>query len=358
MVVHQRQSADKSHTVSIFSRVPERIFFLALFLAGGLLLASISVLLIKDQGVRRLDQAGFLNEIYCNFGRKGSNAFIPLDEPLVEVQFAALLEALLVNDVSTARAIIETLKRLDVRYQLVQLDTGDEVVWGFSECVPDDGQSFRGWGSGLVRHSAECTTVYQAPHVRADQYSEEITLQAFIYDPQACVALFAGAHRNANTDPEASADVAHSTRNLFHALTDSLARRGQNRDDPYWFIQFHGSANRESQPVITGSNGARNPRFTRNSPLIRISRAVNEAGHAQMGVCGSTERFTEDRNRNYRLCGTENVQGDMLSSLGLRHTFMHFEIHRSVRVDFHRRSGDGNQAVLDLLAAIREELKR
>src|SRR6185295_14946089 len=106
-------------------------------------------------------------------------------------------------------------------------------------------------------------------------------LRAFVDDPQARIALFAGTHRWAN-GIHGNADVAHMHSNLFHRLTSHLAQRGQADGVPFWFVQFHGAANRPSEPAITGANGAGTPCFDASSALVRISAAVNRAGYVEM----------------------------------------------------------------------------
>ncbi|MBC8078501.1 MAG: hypothetical protein H7Y32_20655, partial [Chloroflexales bacterium] len=160
----------------------------------------------------------------------------------------------------------------------------------------------------------------------------------------------------ANGPGRASADVAHATNNLFHALTAHLARRGLAADKPFWFIQLHGSAARPGEPAITAADGAKRPQPSGTSPLVRINDLVDGAGHADMGVCGWREGPGEREDGAYLLCATDNAQGRMLEALSLRHTFMHFEIDWPLRDDYVAGRAPGYAAVMGLLAAIRDTL--
>ena len=312
----------------------------------------------RTTDLERLNSEQFLAQFKQGIGGKASNSFFPLTDPLIMTQFEAMVEALLVNKLSLAQANMEALNELGVRYKLVQLQTtsSNEVIYGFMERVAPRTPDYRGWGAALVRPARYCNKVYQAPHVLADKDTLEIAWRAFNNDPHACAALFAGTHRSANDDSKASADVAHAAENLFHMLTEHFAWRGQLGGTPYWFIQFHGSADRRGEPAITGSDGTRKPQLTKTSPLVRINDAVNKAGYVKMGVCGWSKESADDTDRNYRLCATRNLQGILLQRMGLRHTFMHFEIADRVRDDFRVGSGPGYQGVQSLLAAIRETL--
>ena len=117
---------------------------------------------------------------------------------------------------------------------------------GLREAVSVTDPDYKGWGMVLVRPSAESGRVYQAPHPAADWFSERIALYGFLTDPDASIALFAGAHRNANGDVdgdgERDSDVTHDTENLFHVLTEFIARERAADGSPvienlrYWGV--------------------------------------------------------------------------------------------------------------------------
>ncbi len=322
------------------------------------------------------DEDQFLVRFKDSIAGEDSDQFEPLDAAF-EPQFETLLTALLAADLPGADAILTDLEAAGVRYTRteVTLAASGEVVNGIMERVCPGHTDYLGWGAVLVRSAGTCIAVYQAPHVRADQYSEDITVRAFADDPGACVALFAGAHRNAN-GTGGLADVAHHMDNLFHALTLNLAglEAGSDPDvtERHWFIQLHGSKDRPDDPTIVGSNGAgindqpdniHPPDLTCEHPLVQVDAAVDAAMNATMGVWGwglpgdnACNPETGQEDGAYDLAATTNEQGDELEVLGLRDCFMHFEIERTARDEYHAEAGPGHEGVLDLLAAVRNTL--
>jgi hypothetical protein len=340
------------------------------------------------------DERAFLERFRTSVAAKGSGHFTPMaeDDP-ARTPFAALLNALQVNDEPGAATQIAVLATQDVGYTVVQVElaaggANPEVVRGFMErvCPGELGAAepdYRGWGAALVRATPGCTRIYQAPHVRDDWLSEDIALRAFADDPHACVVMFAGASRFVVGTPPAAtpADVAHTTDNLFHALTMHLA----TADSPvrYWFIQIHGMADRDDEPSIVGSNGAGTnptvavpnpPDLECEHPLERIDDAVDGEGRLTMGVWGwgtpdatmACDPEGEQEDGLYSLVATTNVQGDYLAatpSPSMRDCFMHFEIERSPRVEYATTVADpeaatsaGYLGILDLMTAIRMTL--
>jgi len=309
----------------------------------------------------KLTSNQFLTDFKNSVAGEGTGEFVRLTDTDIENHFRALLSALLENDLTTAESEIGELDILGIRYKLVELTDVSNTVYGFMESVLPNDQDYRGWGAALVRPLADGYIIYQAPHVKADWHSEDITMDGFTdSDNNARVAMFAGTHRYANgdsdNDGEEDSDVAHDTENLFHALTNYLANRGQDAGTPYWFIQIHGAIDRDSEPTIVGSDGAvsgpPHPTLTSDSHLVQIDDAVDTEGHVSMGVCGWIEGPADDEDGYYFLCATTNVQGDLLGSLGLRQTFMHFEIERAARDDYDADSGPGYNGIVGLLQAI------
>ncbi len=300
----------------------------------------------------RLTYGEWLAEFKRTVAPKGSNTFVPLSNALVTDEFTGLVVSLLADDLAEARRYVARLGARGIHYKLDEVTgSGDTVYRGFMERLRPGMAGYRGWGAALVRADTTCRTIYQAPHVVSDRWTENITLNAFDQDSDACMAMFAGAHRYANDGEPAPADVAHTSTTLFHTLTSYLAGNGNAAGSPYRFVQFHGSHNRRKQPTITASHGAESPKLTRNSLLVRISAHVNGAGFVDLGVCGWTDRG-EDRGR-YLLCATDNLQGSMLAHLNLRQSFLHFEISQSARDEYQSGRGRGYEGVLSLLSAIR-----
>ncbi|MBS1253397.1 MAG: hypothetical protein MAG451_02446 [Anaerolineales bacterium] len=307
--------------------------------------------------IETLSSAAFMAQFDDSVGGRSSHTFIPLTDPTTNVYFATLLDAVLAADLEAAQLAIDALDAVGVRYKLVYVnDVANGPALGFMERVGPGDPDYRGWGAVLVRPATAGTRVYQAPHVKADAYSEDMALQAFV-EAGARAVMFAGAHRYANGRDHAVADVAHNSDNLFHALTLHLARRGQVAGAPYWFIQFHGARDRDSEPDIVGSHGADDPLVFTESPLVLTDAAVDGAGHIGMGVCGWPEGPSDTEDGDYYLCATTNVQGDHLDSLGLRNSFVHLEIERHVRNDYRAGGGAGYEGVLTLMAGLRNTLR-
>ncbi len=298
----------------------------------------------------------FFVSFKATISASGSGHFARLTDGAVKTHFEELAEAVLDNDTVSAENTISALDALGVDYKLVQITDLSEPVLGFMEdSLPGDAD-YKGWGAVLIRHGSPGYTIYQAPHVVADMYSEDIAFEAFQDNPNALMIQFAGTHRNASGDNDGDgkndSDVAHDTENLFHILTDYMAQRGQAFGTAYWFLQIHGASNRTSEPTIVASTGADSPTLTAADAIVEIDDDVDTAGHVSMGVEGWPEGPNDDEDGDYYLKATTNVQGDHLESLGLRYSFMHFEIERHARDDYIAGSGPGFDGIQSLLTAI------
>ena len=306
--------------------------------------------------VEEMTSAAFLEAYKSDVAGSGSNCFVRLTDEAVTHQFESLLDAVLAGDDTSAGAAIDELGVAGVRYRLVSLSDTAEPVLGFMETAVPGDPDYRGWGAVLVRPASAGRVVYQAPHVKADLYSEEITFRAFLDNPFSRAVVLAGAHRTAVGDGDGDgapdSDVANDTENLFHALTGYLARRGLAQGAPLWFIQFHGAADRDTDPSVVGSDGSGIASLPAGSPLVGINNVVDETGHVTMGVCGWREGAGDDEDGVYALNASNNVQGAMLATLGQRHSFMHFEIERTARDEWHAGAGSGFDGIGDLMGAI------
>jgi hypothetical protein len=306
--------------------------------------------------VEEMTSAAFLAGYKNSVADRDSTYFVRLTAEAVTRQFESLLDAALAGDDTAAGAAIDELGVAGVSYRLVSLNDTAEPILGFMETAVPGDPDYRGWGAVLVRPASAGRVVYQAPHVKADLYSEEITFRAFLDNPLSRAVVLAGAHRAAVGDGDGDgapdSDVANDTENLFHALTGYLARRGLARGEPLWFIQFHGAADRDTDPSVVGSDGSGIASLPAGSPLVGINNVVDEAGHVTMGVCGWREGAGDDEDGVYALNASNNLQGAMLSTLGQRHSFMHFEIERTARDEWHAGVGSGYDGIGDLMGAI------
>lgn len=345
---------------SLITRVLRRILPLCLILAALRPTALIPGLFLGGRCAaahEELTGAQFLAEFKTRVAARDSGAFVRLDDSDVECCFKALIEALLAEDLHAAGVEIDALDACGVRYRTLALaDTpADDPIFGFMETAFPGDPDYRGWGAALVRPRARTRIVYQAPHVRADLYTEDIALHALLRDAGAWMALFAGTHRYANGDADGDgdedSDAAHDTENLFHALTAYLARRGEARGGTPWVVQYHGAADRDTEPDVVASGGAPAP----GCPLVSIDDAVDAAGNIRSGVCGWSEE-KEGEDGDYLLCVSSNVQYALMRGMGIGDGFLHLEIERAARADYHAGSGPGHDGVLDLLDAVAEIL--
>lgn len=339
---------------------PTRFHWFRLSFLATLLLAPLLPLHESGSGaslatIPRWSQSKFLAAFEQTVAPSNSGSFVPLAADSTEQNFSLMTEALLLGDIYAADLLRQSLHKEGVIYQLVRIEDGETPILGFMEAVPPGDEHYRGWGAVLVRSFPSCTRVYEAPHVQSDQYSEEIALLAFMEDPQACALVLSGARRDADSGDVPGEDAANSTENLFHSLTNWLARRGLAAGSPLWFVQIHGAGDRSGQPAIVGSNGTRGA-LPPGSPLPMIRDLVETGGHVQMGVCGKEPGQARTKRDAYHLCATGNAQGRLLSTLGVPETFLHFEIQRHIREEFHKGSSEGEAAVHDFLTAVQTAL--
>jgi hypothetical protein len=309
-----------------------------------------------DPSIARWSRARFLESFEQTVAPAESGTFVPLSDDTVAETFSSLVEDLMRGDIGSAEQQRRNLEAAGVAYRLVRITDAGGSVLGFVENAEPGDKHYRGWGAALVRPDEPgCDRVYGAPHVQSDRYSEDIALLAFAEDSHACALLLAGAQRDADSGKISGEDAANSTHNLFHTLTAWFARSGLKNGYPLWFVQIHGSDDRSGQPGIVGSNGTR-VALPAGSPLPQIADAVNADGHVTMGVCGREADQPIGDVGNYHLCATGNAQMDVLASLGLPESFLHFELERHIRDEFHQGGAKGEAAVDDLLSTLREVL--
>lgn len=277
----------------------------------------------------------YLTLFKATIANRNSEAFVRLSDRQTIDYFESLTEALLTGSLIEAEAMVDQINAEGHNYFLVHLVDAIYPTYGIMEYAMPGDPNYKGWGTLLVHPESAGYVIYQAPHVKFEVFTEELTLQAFHDNPYAAAAMLAGTHRYANDDHdhdgEPDADVAHETENLFYIMTKVAAHHGARALTPYWFIQFHGAYDRESEPSIVAATGATWPKFTPSSPLLIIDEVMDTLGLATMGVCGWPEGPGEAEDGQYELTATNNMQGRLLETIGLRHSFMHFELERSLR---------------------------
>jgi len=310
-----------------------------------------------------LTRSQFLSQYKSNLAADGASELAQLTDPNVIALFGLTVEDLLVGDLADAQQQLDDLETyFDVHYELIEITDapGSLDVLGIRESVSHGTTDFRGWGPVLVRPGGALDAVYQAPHPIDDQYTEKITLDAYLDDCCAALAFFSGSRRHSNGDGdgdgEDDSDVAHDTDTLFHALTEWAASVAAV--DPAFYFQVHASIDRTSEPTIVASDGASRPPWpavTNGHPLVPVDDAVDADGFVTMGVWGFDEGVGNE-DGDYVNPGTQNVQGDFLESVSQREQFIHLEIERAARVDYDNGTGDGFDGINGLFRALREIL--
>ncbi len=74
--------------------------------------------------------------------------------------------------------------------------------------------------------------------------------------------------------------------------------------------------------------------------------AFDEAGYLLQGICGHREWFSDDQDGDYYLTAVTNIQGRLYRSMGISQYFMHFELERHVREQFHSLSDPGFTGII------------
>jgi hypothetical protein len=120
----------------------------------------------------------FLSEFQGTIAASGSGDFVPFTDSAVESIFEYLLESLLDDDTGAAEDEIENLADLGINYKLIEFRDSSESIIGFMEDASPGDADYHGWGAVLVQPNSPGFCVLQAPHVKSDLYSEEITLDA------------------------------------------------------------------------------------------------------------------------------------------------------------------------------------
>ncbi len=304
----------------------------------------------------RLSPDEFLTEFELTVAERESRSYVPFNDQETARLFFSLSVFLLKGNVLHAVDSLLALNQMGVFYRLVQIETPSGMLWGVIEDSFPGDPEYKGWGTLIIRESSEGHVIYQAPHIIYERYTENIALQAMIENPNAVMTMFAGAHRYANKDYDgdgyADSDIAHDIHSLMSYLMVRLASHGFHNHTPYWFVQFHGAMDRESEPSIVATNGTRHPHFTAESPLVRVDDMVDKPNIITMGVCGWREGDSDMDDGDYYLTATTNIQGQLLERMNLRNSFMHFEIERHARNEYVMPS-EGFYGIPLLLDAIR-----
>lgn len=305
-------------------------------------------------------QSQFLTRFKDSVAPQNSGYFVPFMDAVAELHFESMTEALLQDDLAGAEVELEALEGLGITYGLFRLRNTPFPVRGFFELALPGDSDYKGWGAVVVNPLSSGYTVYEAPHVQYEAFTDDIAVEALVTNPYSVALILAGANRLANPDADGDgwpdADVAHDPHSLFNALHHHLAMRGISLFTPYWFIQIHGATDREIEPTVTGSNGDALPQMTEFHRLAKIDEAVDIQGLISMGVWGWWEGPNDDEDGRYALNGVINIQGDLLGFLGWRDSFMHLEIERQARDEYHAGVSPGYQGILGLLDTIATEL--
>jgi hypothetical protein len=174
----------------------------------------------------------------------------------------------------------------------------------------------RGWGILAVNPAPARALVLEAPHGKADLYTETEAAEFFLA-LKATALLVAGAHRCANSqsspcdgttsicsavgsdEPFRESDVAHHPGNLFHAAHEVL--HGQLPGSVA--LQLHGFARGAAEPhayVSDGTTALGGP----SNPANKLAASLRTIAKDPNAAESCSEPGTPSSN-----CGTYNVQG-------------------------------------------------
>jgi hypothetical protein len=174
----------------------------------------------------------------------------------------------------------------------------------------------KGWGVYIFNLKSPRNIIIEAPHPLSDEDTPEVALDIF-RALNARALLISGAHRDANWD--GSADNAHASRSIFHAVHLALSQDTQQFNQGAVFLQIHGFAahNHKDYPsVVIGHNGKLTPE---NNRLLQNIKEALRNNNIQVGVCDG---------KKYRdLCGTKNLQNSETE----KGIFIHIELDESLR---------------------------
>ena len=259
-----------------------------------------------DEPAAPLDLDGTVDDLVGRLDRHGPYRH---PTPAERDRAIAAVDRLLAGDTTAATA--ELLAPLDM-----DLTTSTDPATG-RRCAlaASRPRTDRSWGLLAVDLTGlPPGVVVEVPHPGSDRLTEQLGLALFRALPHSAL-LIAGAHRDA---AGGTADVAHQTESMFHALAVHLADRGAAQ------LQLHGfddDSLTEHEIVISAGAGV---------PDRRIEQAAAAIAAAGFDVCSTwTQRCGS-------LEGRTNVQGRAAAARG--QPFLHLEVNRSTRDDPDRRA--------------------
>jgi hypothetical protein len=224
--------------------------------------------------------------------------------------FANLVSLIYAEDLAKTVALAG-----DLHYRLnFYVDRGDDYAMHYllRELRPIE----KGWGLYALRMNSASNIIIEAPHPLFDRRTPSVALDIYrALDARAL--LIAGAQRHANRD--GSADVAHQTDSIFHAVHETLSKKIKTTAGDVIILQIHGfhSSNHAGYPtVVVGFGKEMDPGEL--SLAQKLETAFSEQG-VRVGLCNE-ETWNE-------LCGRKNSQGSSPDGT----TFLHMELDESIR---------------------------
>jgi len=264
-----------------------------------------------SQQVRTDHLYSLITDIRNAMPGNGSNGYIV---PTIAQQdsFALIIDEILAANYSLADSL--------ARYQDYRLyewyDTGssNHLYYVLMEHGADNqGDVDLGWGTYIFDPTGYQEVIIEVPHPLWDSNTWKVGFKGY-QNTNTRYFLMAGAHRYANGNNPAPADVAHNTQNMFHVVhkkvspfsTHSLQVHGFNKNNP----------NYAGYPDVVISNGSSNP----TQILDSLSNAITPFGYS-VGIFNGT---------NYVYLGaTTNTQGQWSRSQG--YSFAHMELEYFIR---------------------------
>lgn len=264
---------------------------------------------------------------------KDSGLYVP-PAPQQRGSFASMAESLLAGDTAAADGMAAALG-----YEVVEFtDTNSWLVLhGLREVLQGGGQT-KGWGAYFVNLSSEVADLIEVPHPLFDSYSWDVGARVFI-DCRARAFLMAGAHRNANGS--GTADVAHLTNTIFHAVHQTW--NGEEGGNTAWQIHGFNLDNHPAFPadtdaVLSNGDGGMSGEivgldgfFHTNGFLSHAYNTLDANSAANLQVNGEIDGTVFSP-----LGARTNVQGIRSRSVG--GTFVHVELEQSIRFNSANRA--------------------
>jgi hypothetical protein len=289
------------------------------------------------------DLAERINSYVASIPRAGSEAYDPPTSSERKTM-AAAFNAIEAGKPTRAAALAGPLKYNVVRF--ADTVTGRTYLM-LSERQTADGSWPHAWGMYIYSRDATSDTTVEVTHPVADWNSEDVGSEVF-RKANAEDLFVAGAHRDANAN--GSADVAHASKSVFHAIHNAAIEPSTKVFQPHGFApDCNDTRDNDGDGLIDFpqdrgcSSTFDNDETATVDPYPEIVVSAGEAPPTRLAQYVSDELGKKgfdsglyDGSRYSDLGATTNVQGISARAIGA--DFVHVEAIRSIRDNDSRRS--------------------